>query len=102
MTEPGTSPATEPKRDHALPGAELVEAGLKELADGLETAPALLVAAFSRRLKGLGYAVPDGGPEDPLLRLFQLLEEHRPDAHARYNALLRRMVSFAQAAECVR
>ena len=74
----------------------------QDLASGRETAPVLLAAAFSRRLKQLGYVVPEVGLDDPLLRLYRLLEETRPDAHAYYNALLRRMVSFAQAAECVR
>lgn len=88
--------------DGALPGADLVEAGLRDLAAGVESVPALLVAALSRRLTDLGYAVPEPRPADPLLRLYRLLERTRPDAHAHYNALIRRMVSFAQAAECVR
>ena len=102
MAAPDTRSTIERVRDHALPGADLVEAGLEDLAAGRETVPALLVAAFSRRLQGLGFVVPVGGPDDPLLRLYRLLEKTRPDAHAYYNALLRLMVSFAQAAECVR
>ena len=102
MAAPDSTSTTERGPDHALPGADLVEAGLEDLASGRETAPALLAAAFSRRLKQLGYVVPEAGLDDPLLRLYRLLEETRPDAHAYYNALLRRMVSFAQAAECVR
>jgi hypothetical protein len=36
------------------------------------------------------------------LRLYELLSERDPDgAHSAYNALLRRLVSFERAAECV-
>jgi hypothetical protein len=86
----------------ALPGADLVEAGLADLTAGVESVPALLVAAFSMRLRRLGYAVPDRLPDEPLLQLYRLLERNRADAHTHFNALLRRMVSFAEAAECVR
>ena len=103
MTERVAVSTAEGSRDAcALPGADLVEAGLGDLAAGVESVPALLVAAFSQRLTGLGYAVPDRRPDDPLLQLYRLLERTRADAHAHYNALLRRMVSFAEAAECVR
>jgi hypothetical protein len=39
---------------------------------------------------------------DPEVRLYRLIEQERPDAHAHYNALRARLVSFAQAAECAR
>jgi hypothetical protein len=36
-------------------------------------------------------------------RLYRLLTQDDPDsAHARYNALIRRLVSFKRAAECAR
>ena len=79
-----------------------MEAGLADLASGVESAPALLVAGFSQRLRALGLAVPETDLQDPLLRLYRLVESARPDAHEHYNALLRRIVSFAQAAECAR
>ena len=79
-----------------------MEAGLADLTSGVESAPALLVAGFSRRLRTLGLAVPKTDLQDPLLRLYRFVETTRPDAHERYNALLRRIVSFAQAAECAR
>lgn len=85
-----------------LPGHELVEAGLRDLAAGLETAPALLVAAFATRLRRLGIDVPDREIRDPELRLYLLLSAQRDDAHTHYNGLVRRVVSFAEAAECVR
>jgi hypothetical protein len=40
---------------------------------------------------------------DPEKRLYELLASVDADtAHARYNALIRRLVSFERAAECVR
>jgi hypothetical protein len=88
--------------DPALPGAELVEAGLEDLAAGRESVCALLVASFSTRLRELGIPVPSHSIPDPELRLYLRLADERPDAHHHYNGLVRRLVSFVQAAECVR
>jgi hypothetical protein len=85
-----------------LPGQDLVEAGLRDLAAGVESIPALLVASCSQRLQALGYPVPPHTVTDPEVRLYRLIERERPDAHAYYNALIARLVSFAQAADCVR
>jgi len=84
-----------------LPGADLVEAGLRDLGAGRQSAAALLVASFSSRLRRLGLAVPDSGIADPEVRLYRLLERTTPNAHHHYNALRRRLVSFAEARECV-
>ena len=84
-----------------LPGADLVAAGLRDLAHGLETVPALLVAIGAPRLRRLGFDVPPTAP-DPERRLYELLAREGEDtAHGRYNALVRRLVSFERAAECV-
>lgn len=81
-----------------LPGGELVAAGLDDLARGEETVPALLVAVGGPRLRRLGYRVPD--VPDPERRLYELLAREGEDsAHGRYNALVRRLVSFERAAE---
>lgn len=54
------------------------------------------------RLRGLGLDVPDVVPH-PELRLYELLRSEDEDgAHSRYNALVRRLVSFERAAECAR
>jgi hypothetical protein len=85
-----------------LPGGDLVEAGLRDLQAGQETAPALLVAAFATRLRREGLSVP-AAPSDPEHRLYRLLARSDPDsAHGRYNALVRRMVSFIRALPCAR
>jgi hypothetical protein len=83
-----------------LPGSELVDAGLRDLADGVESAEALLVSIGAPRLERLGLAVP--APfDEPETRLYELLAREDPDsAHSRYNALARRLVSYERAAEC--
>jgi hypothetical protein len=84
---------------NALPGGDLVEEGLDDLRHGRETAPALLVAIGAPRLRRLGIDVPEG-VTDPEQRLYALLERTEGDAaHSRFNALIRRLVSFERAAE---
>jgi len=84
-----------------IPGAEIVRAGLDDLARRERTIPALLVSMAAPRLRLLGIRVPEGFPH-PEDALFDTLEEvHGRAAHARYNALVRRMVSFARAAAIV-
>jgi hypothetical protein len=49
----------------------------------------------------LGLAVPDSSVASPEHRLYERLAQDDPDgAHSRYNALVRRLVSFERAAEC--
>jgi hypothetical protein len=82
-----------------LPGGDLVAQGLDDLRDGQETVPALLVAIGAPRLRRLGIEVPVA-VADPEHRLYALLARTEGDAaHARYNALIRRLVSFERAAE---
>lgn len=84
-----------------LPGAELVTAGLADLVAGRETASAAAVAMASSRLGALGIEIPASrGPVPASHLLYKLLAaEDRRNAHSRYNAIVRRMVSFARAAE---
>lgn len=84
-----------------LPGAELVEQGLSDLHERRQSVPALLVCIGAPRLQSLGIDVPDPFDE-PELRLYRLLKhEYGDEAHSRYNALIRRLVSFERAA-CVK
>jgi hypothetical protein len=84
-----------------LPGGDLIVAGLEDLGRGRETIPALLVSIGAPRLRRLGFAVPHTAP-DPEQRLYTLLARgDAAAAHGRYNALVRRLVSFERAAECV-
>jgi hypothetical protein len=86
--------------DMDLPGADLVEQGLRDLAAGRETVEALLVSIGRSRLAALGLELPPT-LADPEIRLYELLARDDPDsAHGRYNALVRRLVSYERAAEC--
>jgi len=83
-----------------LPGAELIEAGLRDLAQGQETEAALLVSIGAPRLARLGFDVRSAFPNAEH-RLYERLNAVDSDsAHSRYNALIRRLVSFERAAEC--
>lgn len=84
-----------------LPGAELVLPGIEDLRRGIESVPALLVAIGRPRLLALDFDVPAHRFNGPEHRLYSLLAAgYGDEAHARYNALLRRLVSFERAAEC--
>ncbi len=88
------------ERFAGLPGYEWIRDGLADLARGDETVAALLVSIGAPRLRGVGSEVPPGFP-DPERRLYMLLpREDQDSAHGRYNALVRRLISFEQAAEC--
>jgi len=83
-----------------LPGGDLVAKGLRDLASGRESPEALLVAIGGPRLRRLGFDVPT--LDAPEHALYEMLSRTGPDdAHSRYNALIRRLVSFERAAECV-
>ena len=85
----------------ALPGADLIRQGLQDLEAGVESVPAMLVLVGAPRLRRLGIDVEDSPflPED---RLYELLSAtHGDAAHSQYNALIRKLVSFERAAECV-
>ncbi|HEU5264347.1 MAG TPA: hypothetical protein VFU34_06890 [Gaiellaceae bacterium] len=83
-----------------LPGHDLVSRGRADLDLGHETIEALLVSIGAPRLLRLG--IPVRAPiHDAELRLYALLAADDADsAHSRYNALVRRLVSFERAAEC--
>jgi hypothetical protein len=85
-----------------FPGGEVVDAGLAELADGKVTAGSLLVSPASARLRreGVPLTTTLADPED---RLYALIAKRSTAlAHARYNAYLRQMSSFADACRTVR
>ena len=87
---------------NVLPGEDLIEAGLHDLRAGRETIAGLLVAIGSPRLRRLGLDLPKLLPQDPEHRLYNLLAQDDQDsAHSRYNAFIRRLVSYERAAECV-
>ena len=84
-----------------FPGADLVREGLDDLSRGIESIPALLVSIGAPRLRRIGMEVPEAPFPEPEHRLYEMLAKTDPDsAHSRYNALIRRLVSFERAAEC--
>ena len=88
--------------DTEFPGAELIAQGIRDLALRAETVESLLVSLSAPRLRALGIAVSLPLP-DAELRLYQLLSNrYGAAAHSRYNALIRRVVSFQRAAACAR
>ncbi len=83
------------------PGEDIILQGLSDLSEGLETVPALLVAIGAPRLRRIGFVIASDIFPSPEHRLYALLAADNPDAaHSRYNALIRRLVSFERAAEC--
>jgi hypothetical protein len=88
--------------DAELPGADLVARGIADLERGVESVESLLVSIGAPRLIQLGFELPSPFPLAEK-RLYARLAEREPDsAHSRYNALVRRLVSFERAAECAR
>jgi hypothetical protein len=80
-----------------LPGGELIDAGLADLAGGVTSRASLLVSVAAPRLRREGVPVTTVEP-DADERLYHLLAESEGDlAHARYNALRAEIVSFANA-----
>ena len=88
-----------------LPGETLVRTGLADLAAGRPTAEALTLTTTTDRLRHLGIELPALPPGVALprqceLALYELLvESGESDPYARYNALLRELTSFLEAAE---
>ena len=82
-----------------LPGGDLIARGIADLEQGLETVPSLLVSIGSPRLVRLGMAVPEAIFDHPEHRLYEWLSRSdEATAHSRYNAWLRRLISFERAA----
>ena len=85
---------------NVFPGGDLVASGLADLEAGIASENALLVSLASPRLLGLGFDIPvlvttNASYEH---RLFSALEDRLGGgAHAAYNSLLSRIVSFANA-----
>lgn len=88
--------------ERGLPGGELIDSGLADLASGRTTVQSLAVSLAAPRLRREG--VPVGAIlDDPERRLFELLCRTEGElAHARYNAYLRQLVSFADACRLAR
>lgn len=85
-----------------LPGGDIVDTGLADLAAGKVTVASLLVslAALRLRREGVPLSLIHANPEN---RLYNLLSRSEGDlAHARYGAYLRQVASFADACRVAR
>ena len=84
-----------------LPGEELVNEGLRDLAGGRTSDASLLVLIAGPRLRRLGVRVPELPSSRPWEHLlYERLEQRLGSAaHAHYNSLIRRVVSYARALE---
>jgi len=81
----------------------LIVMGVEDLLHQRHSIPALLVAIGAPKLRSLGLEVPENLPSSPEHRLYDLLSDSDPDsAHSKYNALIRRLVSFERAMACVK
>ena len=88
-------------RQSRLPGEELVQQGLADLAHGEMTDSSLLMLIAGPRLRRLGIRVPDHPfPRPYEHELYGRLEQRLGSgAHSQYNSLIRRIVSYARALE---
>jgi hypothetical protein len=91
-------------RPGSLPGEEIVRAGIADLKAGRDTVEANAVLMAAVRLRAAGEEVPPAARDQPAAhRLYdQLAREDSRGAHSRYNAILRRVISFARARERAR
>jgi len=89
------------EEEKSLPGHELVEQGLTDLAQDRLTDSALLLLVAAPRLRNLGIDVPTRSFAKPIEHLLyeQLEARLGADAHSHYNSLLRRINSYAHALE---
>lgn len=84
----------------SLPGYELIVDRIDDLRNQRETVAALLLAIGAPKLLKLGIELPDELPANPEHRLYDLLSAiHSDSAHSKYNALIRRLVSFERAVQ---
>lgn len=86
-----------------LPGEELICQGIEDLRERRESVESLMVQIGASRMRAAGLDIPlFSKPDiDAELRLYGLLSsQFGNEAYPRYNALLRRLISFERALEC--
>ncbi|WP_395747020.1 hypothetical protein [Prosthecobacter sp.] len=85
-----------------LPGEDLIRRGLADYSEGRITPESCLLAVGWSRLQRSGLPMPVSSPArfpEPEMQLYALLCAEKGDAYSRYNALVRRLISFEQAME---
>jgi len=96
-----SSASTDESAAARLPGEDLVQQGLADLAHDRITDCSLLILIAAPRLRRLGIEIPDRPVPKPYEhQLYARLEERLgAGAHSHYNSLIRRIVSYAHALE---
>jgi hypothetical protein len=89
---------------NSLPGAEIVLPGIADLEAGRRSVNSIAVQCAATRLRKVGLNAPGVEGDVPAAHQLysELSEELGNGAHSRYNAILRRVASFAGAAERAR
>lgn len=81
-----------------LPGAERILEGLRDYHEKRHTMSSCLVRMARRRLVRAGLMEASSGHDiDAELDLYQLLSHEGNQAHSRYNAMVRELISFEHA-----
>lgn len=82
-----------------LPGTALIQQGLKDYQENRHTMPSCLVRMARRRLVKAGLLDSSAHQHDiqAELDLYHLLSHEGNQAHSRYNALIRELISFEHA-----
>lgn len=81
-----------------LPVENMIRDGLRDFAEGRESIGSLLVQIGAPRLRKAGVPLPDKVDGDADRHLYNLLgKAHGNEAHAKYNSLIRELVSFERA-----
>jgi len=88
----------------SLPGSEIVLPGIADLEAGRSSVNAIAVQCAATRLRGIGLNAPGVEGDTPAAHQLyaRLSDDLGNGAHSRYNAILRRVASFAGAAERAR
>lgn len=93
-------PPIQPNDFEGIPGADVICAGLADLAAGRESVESLLIQIGAPRLNWLGITLPAKPEIDADRRLYKLLSvQHGNAAHSQFNSLIRQLVSFERALE---
>jgi hypothetical protein len=79
----------------------MVATGLADLRSGIRSESALVISMAATRLRHLGLELEAPIPDAELALYDYLAKIHGDNAHSRFNALRRQLVSFQRAWACV-
>lgn len=80
-----------------LPGGDLIQKGLRDFQDGLQTVESLLVEICSPQLVAARLLQVQSHKLTSELELYRLLQKTERNPYSKYNSLLRLLSSFKQA-----